>query len=232
MVATFHGPDKKAPDAYQSWRRAHPDGFVMSEGSKGLFTLHWAQDLREHGGGRGCNHLGGNRNPYRADKHHCYTTKRKVCSESTAEQATWAQENHYTLKSCFHCNSRKFPFPSSPSVSLAPDAQHNFEVLVAASRNLSSSERRKLLAVAGKKPTQISVITTIFQRNPHVVAEVLHRAKGVCEECNEPAPFKGARTGNPYLEVHHRTRLADDGDDTVDNAIALCPNCHRKAHYG
>ncbi len=25
--------------------------------------------------------------------------------------------------------------------------------------------------------------------------------------------------------------LANNGDDTVENAIALCPNCHRKAHY-
>jgi 5-methylcytosine-specific restriction protein A len=32
--------------------------------------------------------------------------------------------------------------------------------------------------------------------------------------------------------VHHRVRLADGGDDTTDNAVALCPNCHRKAHYG
>jgi 5-methylcytosine-specific restriction protein A len=26
--------------------------------------------------------------------------------------------------------------------------------------------------------------------------------------------------------------LASDGDDTVENAVALCPNCHRRAHFG
>ncbi len=36
----------------------------------------------------------------------------------------------------------------------------------------------------------------------------------------------------PYLEVHHRIPLAKKGEDTVANAIALCPNCHRKSHYG
>jgi len=34
------------------------------------------------------------------------------------------------------------------------------------------------------------------------------------------------------LEVHHKVPLAEGGDDTVENAIALCPNCHRHAHYG
>lgn len=32
--------------------------------------------------------------------------------------------------------------------------------------------------------------------------------------------------------MHHRRRLADGGEDTVANAIALCPSCHRERHYG
>ncbi|WP_373273521.1 HNH endonuclease [Vibrio parahaemolyticus] len=35
----------------------------------------------------------------------------------------------------------------------------------------------------------------------------------------------------PYLEVHHLTRLADGGADCPENVIALCPTCHRRAHY-
>ena len=38
--------------------------------------------------------------------------------------------------------------------------------------------------------------------------------------------------GTPYLEVHHRVPLAENGEDTVKNAVAICPNCHRKAHDG
>lgn len=37
---------------------------------------------------------------------------------------------------------------------------------------------------------------------------------------------------HPTLEVHHLRRLADGGSDTVANAVALCPNCHREIHYG
>lgn len=44
-----------------------------------------------------------------------------------------------------------------------------------------------------------------------------------------PSPFE-TKTG-PYLEVHHLTRLADGGADCPENVIALCPTCHRKAHY-
>lgn len=37
---------------------------------------------------------------------------------------------------------------------------------------------------------------------------------------------------SPYLEVHHKVPLALGGDDTVANATALCPNCHRQNHFG
>jgi len=39
-------------------------------------------------------------------------------------------------------------------------------------------------------------------------------------------------TGMPYLEVHHWTPLAEGGLDTIENAAALCPNCHKQAHFG
>lgn len=45
--------------------------------------------------------------------------------------------------------------------------------------------------------------------------------------CDLPAPFKDKK-GRPYLESHHVIWLADDGADTIENAVALCPNCHRK----
>lgn len=47
--------------------------------------------------------------------------------------------------------------------------------------------------------------------------------------CGEPAPFKD-RNGKPYLECHHVTWLANQGEDSIDNAVALDPTCHRKMH--
>ncbi|NII11649.1 HNH endonuclease [Oleiagrimonas sp. C23AA] len=81
-------------------------------------------------------------------------------------------------------------------------------------------------------PEKILVAATTYIRDPKVAAFVLERANGNCEACKEPAPFVRRSTGEPYLEVHHRERLADGGPDTVENAVALCPNCHRQAHYG
>jgi len=68
-------------------------------------------------------------------------------------------------------------------------------------------------------------------RDPGVKAWLLNNARGICESCSEPAPFTKANGGR-YLEVHHLKRLSDRGSDTITNAIAVCPNCHRELHYG
>lgn len=96
----------------------------------------------------------------------------------------------------------------------------------------SASARKDRLRDATPISKRTEVTTTVFDRNPDVVAEVLSRAGGICESCKQPAPFIRRSNGTPYLEVHHIQRLADGGEDTVDNAVALCPNCHREAHYG
>ncbi len=98
---------------------------------------------------------------------------------------------------------------------------------------MSSAEQRQArLAHASVRPKTVQVTTTVFVRNPDVAAEVLSRANGRCEACAQPAPFIRASDGTPYLEVHHRVRLCDGGDDIVSNALAVCPNCHRKFHFG
>ena len=92
--------------------------------------------------------------------------------------------------------------------------------------------RATRLAAAPKVPAKYQLTTTAFKRNADVIAEALTRAAGNCETCLAPAPFQRASSGMPYLEVHHMVPLAAGGFDTVENAVAVCPNCHRKAHYG
>ena len=92
--------------------------------------------------------------------------------------------------------------------------------------------RKARLKSAATKPDTFTVITTVFRRNADVIAEVLERADGRCEHCRHSAPFLRRNDNSPYLEVHHKLPLADGGDDTVANALALCPNCHREAHFG
>ncbi len=107
-----------------------------------------------------------------------------------------------------------------------------FESQVQQSLNRDSFERKKRLAVASKKSAKFQSKVTVYKRNPDVVAEVLIRAKGKCECCGAQAPFDKRKDGEPYLEVHHKVFLSKGGDDTVDNAEALCPNCHREKHFG
>ncbi|MBK9595446.1 MAG: HNH endonuclease [Rhodocyclales bacterium] len=82
-----------------------------------------------------------------------------------------------------------------------------------------------------RSPAATSSAITQYQRDAAVKAWVLQQANGKCESCGQPAPFNGS-DGLPFLEVHHVRQLADNGPDTVTNTVALCPNCHREAHYG
>ena len=112
------------------------------------------------------------------------------------------------------------------------DIEASFQDEVKRSLSESATARQQRLAAANKLPESIQVISRAFRRNADVVAEVLIRAHGTCEECHSLAPFLRATDSSPYLEVHHRKLLSAGGEDTVANAVALCPNCHRKLHFG
>ena len=96
----------------------------------------------------------------------------------------------------------------------------------------SNIRKQRLKLKKRRKPEKVMVSTFVFKRDADVIVEVLERANGVCEFCNTKAPFLRKKDNQPYLEVHHKIRLADGGEDTIENAVALCPNCHRKAHFG
>lgn len=70
----------------------------------------------------------------------------------------------------------------------------------------------------------------LYNRSHAVKIYALKRASGTCEGCGKKAPFV-KEDGRPYLEVHHLNRLSDGGPDHPKSVIALCPNCHRQAHY-
>lgn len=125
-----------------------------------------------------------------------------------------------------------FEYFALPFDRIEQNSEEQFREDVSKSARDSSEARQKRLKAAHPKPPIKTVSTVVFVRNPDVVAEVLYRANGVCELCKSNAPFVRASDGSPYLEVHHRKPLSKGGDDTVENAIALCPNCHRKAHFG
>lgn len=103
---------------------------------------------------------------------------------------------------------------------------------IASARSLDVNTLQQRLNAAPKIPERVQIISVGYRRNADVIVAVLIRANGVCERCRKNAPFVRRSDGTPFLEVHHRTPLAEGGEDTIENALALCPNCHREVHHG
>lgn len=97
-------------------------------------------------------------------------------------------------------------------------------------RLVEQTDEKELGSDAPHRTVRQALVTYI-QRSAQVRDHALRRAGGNCERCGQAAPFK-TESGIPFLEVHHIRRLTDGGPDRVDAVAALCPNCHREAHYG
>jgi 5-methylcytosine-specific restriction protein A len=91
--------------------------------------------------------------------------------------------------------------------------------------------RERAFATASTVLQPSSQLRNVYQRSRDVRDYVLARANGNCEGCTSPAPFSRS-DGKPYLEPHHLRRLSDGGPDHPAHVIALCPNCHRRVHFG
>jgi hypothetical protein len=73
---------------------------------------------------------------------------------------------------------------------------------------------------APKEARRRTALVTQIVRDPRITAAVKARAAGRCEHC-----------GLKYQhgQVHHVNALGDGGEDSLDNAIYLCLNCHGTA---
>lgn len=107
--------------------------------------------------------------------------------------------------------------------------EENIEEKVKKAQRLSDKEIEKRAMVARKKVGTRNISTSTFDRNVYVAEAAKRRANGNCQLCEQPAPFIN-KAGQPYLETHHINWLADGGEDSIENTVALCPNCHRKMH--
>lgn len=72
---------------------------------------------------------------------------------------------------------------------------------------------------------RVSTVRSHVKRDPRVREEVRRRSNGQCER---PSCTAGPRY-KQFLDVHHI--LGVQKSDRVWNCVALCPNCHRDAHY-
>ena len=103
--------------------------------------------------------------------------------------------------------------------------QSELELRTSAIRQLRDHRPPKGIQI----PQHVNVSSTQYKRDPSVKAWVLNNANGTCELCQSLGPFR-TKDGDPFLEVHHVVPIAEGGPDTIENAVALCPNCHRRCH--
>jgi 5-methylcytosine-specific restriction enzyme A len=96
-------------------------------------------------------------------------------------------------------------------------------------RQLPDGELFTMAIHSRRQPSNHQTTSTSYERNAYVAELTRRRANGVCQLCDQPAPFFNKKN-EPHLEFHHITWLSRGGEDTVENSVALCPNCHRKMH--
>ncbi|NRS15796.1 HNH endonuclease [Brevibacillus sp. HB1.4B] len=96
-------------------------------------------------------------------------------------------------------------------------------------RRMSFNDLEKRAKNARKTSSKRNGNVTTYDRDPYVAEFAKRRAEGICQLCENPAPFHN-KHGEPYLETHHVEWLARGGEDSTGNTVALCPNCHKKMH--
>lgn len=96
-------------------------------------------------------------------------------------------------------------------------------------KRLDDGELRRRALYSRKEAGSRQVTTRSYDRNVYVAELAKRRADGVCQLCDRPAPFID-KTGAPFLETHHIQWLSEGGEDSIQNTVALCPNCHRMMH--
>ncbi len=127
-----------------------------------------------------------------------------------------------------------FPLKPKNNSALAPIPVEKIKALEEQRESLIHKMSDEELEIRAKqapaRPGRRQSTGTQYQRNEYIAEQALRRANGICQLCSSPAPFKKKKSGTPYLEVHHVIWLAKNGLDTLENTVALCPNCHRKMH--
>ncbi|WP_117168858.1 MrcB family domain-containing protein [Paraliobacillus sediminis] len=84
-----------------------------------------------------------------------------------------------------------------------------------------------------KSDTNVS----LYLRNPEKAKEAIEKSGYQCEFNKTHLTFKSKRTNKNFVEAHHLIPMGVQGQfeyslDVPGNIVALCPNCHRRIHFG
>lgn len=128
------------------------------------------------------------------------------------------------------CRLERFKPELSEYIHKIDKIQTSDEELIKNIQKISMQELKKLARRASKMHPEVrETKAKQYTRSALVAAYAKRRAGQYCELCGEMAPFLD-KDGNPYLEIHHVVWLSNGGADSINNTVALCPNCHRKMH--
>jgi 5-methylcytosine-specific restriction enzyme A len=157
-------------------------------------------------------------------KEYLYIGRVELCSEPYFENQP--DEDGQVRNACV--------FPLRLKIGEAPEikkeyAQKAFDQKAKVAKKLSNEEIERRAKNAKKKTGSRKTVIQQYDRNPWVAEYVKRLANGSCQLCENLAPFNN-NVDEPYLEIHHIIWLAKCGDDSIENTVALCPNCHRKMH--
>ena len=92
--------------------------------------------------------------------------------------------------------------------------------------------RTRALNLSSTTPSIRVSEVNVRERKNTIKLYALARSGGICDACENPAPFIRKNNGEPYLEVHHIIELSKGGSDSPHNVAAVCPNCHARVTYG
>lgn len=106
--------------------------------------------------------------------------------------------------------------------------EKNIEDLLKKAKDASELNKEESNKIGSSKPFHRQVRINYYDRSKEIRDIVKYLANGRCTLCEEKAPFNVDNV--PFLHVHHIEYLAKGGSDTIDNCVAVCPNCHAKIH--
>lgn len=205
---------------FEAWCASHPEAFFANlhgsedESGDGYFLVHRAT----------CKTGAGRASPETPQPRTGYNPK--LVADRIEELTAWARSKrpNALVKRCKSCE---------PLDDIQADLEPTPDPLVYDQRvqRLMGNELPERPSGNPKPAQQMADAVSRYVRDPRVGWWVLRRAAGRCELCLNAAPFQRL-SGEPFLEVHHITRLADEGPDTPANAAGVCPNCHRQLHHG
>lgn len=112
------------------------------------------------------------------------------------------------------------------------DAREAYEeTAVKIREELTDEELMSRVKAANPKPAGRLTSTTVYDRDPAIIAFARRRSGYKCEVpgCEYEGFVKD--DGGQYIETHHIVPLSEKGEDSAHNVAAVCPNCHSALHY-